>query len=77
MFEERLGGYQHDIFARMAVLAVGIGLCFYGLLMEKQLFWSISCTRLTKRSFKMIADLDRNRLTVSSDNTCSVKAVDP
>ena len=34
-----------------------------------------------KRSFKMITDLDRNILkivlTVSSDNTCSVKAGDP
>ena len=38
-FEERLGSYQHDIFAVMAVLVVGIGPCFYGFLMEKQLFW--------------------------------------
>ena len=38
-FEERLGSYQHDIFARMAVLAVDISPCFYGFLIEKQLFW--------------------------------------
>ena len=60
MFEERLGSYRRDIFARVAVLAVGIGPCFYSLSMEKQLFWPISCICLTKWSFKMIADLDRN-----------------
>ena len=38
---------------------------------------------LQNKSFKIIADLDRNieyfknRLTVSSNNTCSVTAVDP
>ena len=60
LFVERLGSYRCDIFARMAVLAVGVGPCFYGFLVEKQLFWPISCTCLTKWSFQMIADLDRN-----------------
>ena len=59
-----LGSYQHDIFARTADLAVGIGLCFYGFLMEKQIFWPISCTCLTKWSFQMIADLDMNILKI-------------
>ena len=81
MFEERLGSYRRDIFAITAVLAVGVGPCFYGFSMEKQLFWSISCTCLTKRTLKIIADLDRNilniLLTLSSDIPCSVKAVDP
>ena len=62
--EERLGSYRRDIFAIMAVLAVGVGLCFYGFSMEKQLFWPISCTCLTKWSFKIIADLDRNNLNI-------------
>ena len=39
MFVERLGSYQCDIFARTAALAVGVGPCFYGFSMEKQLFW--------------------------------------
>ena len=30
MFVERLGSFRRDIFARMAVLAVGDGPCFYG-----------------------------------------------
>ena len=60
MFVERLGSYQRDIFARTVVLAVDVGPCFYGFLIEKQLFWPISCTCLTKRGFKMIADLDKN-----------------
>ena len=80
MFDKRLGRYRCDIFAIMAVLAVGIGPYFYGLLMEKQLFWPISCTCLTKWTFKIIADLDRNfkyPLIVSSDSTHFVKAVDP
>ena len=64
MFVERLGSYWCDIFARTAVLAVGVGPCFYGFLMEKQLFWPISCACLTKWSFKMIADLDRNILKI-------------
>ena len=62
MFVERLGSYHCDIFARTAVLAMGIGPCFYGFSIEKQLFWPISCTCLTKRGFKMITDLDRNIL---------------
>ena len=37
-----------DMFAIMAVLAVGVGLHLYGFSMEKQLFWPISCTCLTK-----------------------------
>ena len=64
MFEERLGSYWRDIFAIMAVLAVGVGPYFYGFLMEKQLFWHISCTCLTKRTFKLIADLDKNILNI-------------
>ena len=62
MFVERLGSYWRDIFATMAVLAVGVGPCFYGFSMEKQLFWPIACTCLTKQSFQMIADLDSNIL---------------
>ena len=80
MFEERLGSYQHDVFVIMAVLAVGIGLYFHGFSMEKQLLWPISCIFLTKRTFKIFTNLDRNilkiLLTVSSDIPCSVKAVD-
>ena len=64
MFVERLGSYWHDIFARTAVLAVSVGPCFYGFSMEKQLFWPIPCTCLTKRTFQMIADLDRNILKI-------------
>ena len=64
MFIERLGSYRRDIFARTAVLAVDVGPCFYGFSMKKQLFWPISCTCLTKRSFQMIADLDRNVLKI-------------
>ena len=64
MFEERLGSYRRDIFAITAVLAVGVGPCFYGFLMEKQLFWPISYICLTKRTFKIIADLDRNILNI-------------
>ena len=64
MFEERLGSYQCDIFARMAVLVVGVSSCFYGFLMEKQLFWPISCTSIAKRSFQMVVDLDRNILKI-------------
>ena len=60
MFVERLGSYRYDIFARRAVLAVGVRPCFYGFSMEKQLFWPISCTCLTKQSFQMIADMDMN-----------------
>ena len=63
-FEEMLGSYWRDIFDRMAVLAVGIGPYFYGFSMEKQLFWPISCTCLTKRTLKIIADLDRNILNI-------------
>ena len=84
MFEERLGSYRCDIFAITAVLVVGVGPYFYGFSIEKQLFWPISCTCLTKRTLKIIADLDRNilniyPLTVYSDIpcNCSVKAVDP
>ena len=81
-FEERLGSYRRDIFAITVVLAVDVSPCFYGFSMEKQLFWPISCTCLTKRTLKIIADLDRNiyfkyPLTVYSDISCSVKAVDP
>ena len=61
MFEERLGSYWCDIFAIMAVLAVAVGPYFYGFSMEKQLLWPISCT---KRTFKMIADLDKNILNI-------------
>ena len=68
MFVERLGSCWHDIFARMAVLAVGVNPCFYGFLMEKQLFWPISCTCLTKRSFKMITDLDSSVVLVTGDS---------
>ena len=64
MFVERLGSYRYDIFAITAVLAVGVGPCFYGFLMEKQLFWSIACTCLTKQSFQMIADLNSNILKI-------------
>ena len=64
MFEERLGSYRRDILAIAAVLAVGIGPCVYGFLMEKQLFWPISCTCLTKRTFQIITDLDRNVLNI-------------
>ena len=39
MFEERLGSYRCDIFARITVLAVGVGPCFYDFLMEKKLLW--------------------------------------
>ena len=63
-FEERPGSYRRDIFARMAVLAVGIGPCFYGFSMEKKLCWPIPCTCLVKRSFKVIADLDKNILKI-------------
>ena len=77
-FEERLGSYWRDIFAITAVLAVGVGPYFYGFSMEKQLFRPVSCACLTKWNFKIITDLDmKNRLTVSSDSTYSVKAVDP
>ena len=38
MFAEKLGSYRCDTFARMASLAVGVSLCFYGFLMKKQLF---------------------------------------
>ena len=61
---ERPGSYRRDIFARMTVLAVGVDPRFYSFSMEKQLFWPISCTYLTKWSFKMIADLDRNILKI-------------
>ena len=64
MFEERLGSYQRDIFAITVVLTVGVGPCFYGFSMEKQLFWPISCTCLTKRTLKIVADLDRNILNI-------------
>ena len=64
MFVERLGSYRRDIFATMAVKALGVGPCFYGFSMEKQLFRPISCTCLTKRSFQMIADLDSNILRI-------------
>ena len=71
----------HRNVCRKAVLEVGVGPCFYGFSMEKQLFWPISCTCLTKQSFQMIADPYMNILkivfTVSSDNSCSVRAVDP
>ena len=60
MFVERLGSYRRDTFATMAVLAVGVGPCFYGFSMEKQLFCPIACTCLTKQSFQMIAELDSN-----------------
>ena len=63
-FEERLGSYRRDIFAITAVLAVGVGPYLYGFSMEKQLFWPISCTCLTKRTLKIIADLDRNILNI-------------
>ena len=59
-----VGSYRCDIFARTAVLAVGISPCSYGFSMEKQLFWPISCICLTKWSFKIIADLDRNILKI-------------
>ena len=68
MFAESLGNYQLNIFAVTAVLGVGIDPYFYGFLMDKQLFWPISCICLTKWTFKIIADLDSNIL-------CSVKAV--
>ena len=59
------GSYRCDIFARMAVLALGIGPCFYGFLMEgSYIFWPISSTYFTKQSFKMIADLDRKILKI-------------
>ena len=64
MFEERLRSYRRDIFAITAVVAVGIDPCFYDFLMEKQLFWPISCIGLTMRSFKIIADLDKNILNI-------------
>ena len=68
MFVERLGSYPRDIFARTAVVAVGVGPCLYGFSMEKQLFWPlfwpIPCTCLTKQSFQMIADMDRNILKI-------------
>ena len=64
MFEERLGSYRRDILAITAVVAVGVGRYFYGFSMEKQLFWPISCTCLTKRGFEIIADLDRNILKI-------------
>ena len=64
MFLEKLGSYQHDILARMAVLAVGVGPCFYGFSMENLLFWYLSCTCLTKQSFQMIAVLDMNILKI-------------
>ena len=64
MFEERLGSYRHNILAITAVLIVGVGPYFYGFSMEKQLFCPISCTCLTKRIFKIIADLDRNILNI-------------
>ena len=76
MFVEKLGGYQHDIFARTTVLAVGHRPIFLWLL-DGKAYVRISCTCLTKWSFKMIADLDKYHLTVSSNNTCSGKAVDP
>ena len=63
-FEERPGSYRHDTFAMTAVLAVGVGPYFYGFSIEKQLFWPISCTCLTKRTLKIIADLDRNILNI-------------
>ena len=59
-FQERLGSYRRDIFAITAALAVDVGPYFYGFSMENQLFWPISCTCLTKRTLKIIADLDRN-----------------
>ena len=64
MFVERLGSYWRDIFATMAVLAVGVGPCFYDFSMEKQLFCPTSCICLTKQSFQMIADLDSNILKI-------------
>ena len=63
-FEERLGSYRRDIFAITAVLAVGVGPCFYGFSVEKQLFWPISYTCLIKQTLKIIADLDRNILNI-------------
>ena len=56
MLEEMLGSFQCDIFARMAVLAVGIGPCLYGLLDQK----AAKILYLTKQSFQMVADLERN-----------------
>ena len=35
MFEEGLGSFQRDIFARTTVLAVGVCPCFYGFLIKK------------------------------------------
>ena len=64
MFVERIGSYQCDIFVRMAVLAVGVGPCFYGFSMEKQLFWPNLVLALQNKSFQMIADLDRNILKI-------------
>ena len=40
-------------------MAVGVSVCFYGFLIEKQSFWSISCSFLTKPSFQIVIDLDR------------------
>ena len=45
-------------------MAMGVGPRFYGFSSEKQLFWSVSCSSLTKRSFKMVTDLDTNVLKI-------------
>ena len=63
MFEERLGSFQRDIFARMAVLVVGVGLCFYGFLIKKSIFGLYFVPAL-QNSFQMVADLDRNSLKI-------------
>ena len=64
MFEEMLCSFWLDMFARTAVIAVGVIPYFYGFSVEKQLFWSISCTCLAKRRFQMVTDLDRNILKI-------------
>ena len=64
MFEERLGSYRRDIFSTMAILAVGVGSCFYDFSMEMQLFWPVSYICLAKWSFQIVTDLDTNILKI-------------
>ena len=46
-------------------LAVGVGSCFNGFSIEKQVFWSISYSYLTKQTFYIVADLGRNILKIA------------
>ena len=56
---------------------MGVGPYFYSFSMEKQLFWPISCTCLTKQTFNRPGlEYFKYPLTVFSDSTHSVKAVD-